>query len=804
MSRRTRTIAIASLVLAAWLPAVPSNAQNFTGRIDVVVTDATGGVLPGVNVQIAGPMNQTAVTDTRGEAHFLNLNVGNYTVNASLQGFQPWKSEGVQVVAGGAVPLNVKLGIAGAQETVMVTAESPVIDTKKQTTATNITLEEIQNIPTARDPWVMMQTVPSIVMDRVNVGGSESGQQAGFIGKGVDSAQTTWNMDGIPITDMAATGASPGYYDFDMFQEMNVQTGGADPKAATGGIQLNFVMKSGTNAYHGNVKGYLETEGLQSTNLPSDLAYLGGKTGEGDRTDRYSDWGGEFGGPIWKDRWWFWGAYGDNDIRIIKSGGTTDRTLLKDAAFKSQAQLNSALRASFTYWYANKQKWGRSAGPTREQAATYDQTGPNDLYKAELNYVLGNNLFLTGRYAHLKSGFSLTPEGGMTPNVWIDDGGVQHASADLYKSDRPQDVVMADGNMFRGNHEIKFGFSWRKAPVHSSDVWSGSQVLSVWNGYPDMLAGVLAPGATDAEGRYTNFYVGDTMSLSRATINAGIRYDRQADSVLPGSLPAVPGFETLLPSITAPGVQNAIVWKTWEPRVGLTYALDSAHKTQLRATYSLFTQQLGNAAAAFMSVAQYPERVLQRGGPEWQQRRRSERDRPIDGRQLRRLRPDEPERDRGVVQPHRRLQRAQDARGHRWHRPPADGQLRLERVGHVSVQLRLQLAAAHRRDQRQLHAVGRGDRRPAVGSRFERRHLQRSLLCDRPRRGPARRGHDLPDAQRLSPAIRRFGGHRDQADEQPVDGEAWLLHQPVAGVLHGRVRDHRPDADAEQPEHQRG
>src|SRR5512133_2334395 len=119
MSRRTRcSLVIAACVAAIWLLAFPSNAQNFTGRIDVVATDSTGGVLPGVNIQIAGPMNQAVLTDTRGEAHFLNLNVGNYTVTATLQGFEPWKSQSVQVVAGGSVPLTVKLGVAGAKETV--------------------------------------------------------------------------------------------------------------------------------------------------------------------------------------------------------------------------------------------------------------------------------------------------------------------------------------------------------------------------------------------------------------------------------------------------------------------------------------------------------------------------------------------------------------------------------------------------------------------------------------------------------------------------------------------------------------
>ena len=73
-----------------------------------------------------------------------------------------------------------------------------------------------------------MQTVPGIIVDRVNVGGSESGQQSGYQAKGASGADATWNMDGIPITDMAATGATPTYYDFDMFQEMNVTTGGSD------------------------------------------------------------------------------------------------------------------------------------------------------------------------------------------------------------------------------------------------------------------------------------------------------------------------------------------------------------------------------------------------------------------------------------------------------------------------------------------------------------------------------------------------------------------------------------------------
>ena len=78
----------------------------------------------------------------------------------------------------------------------------------------------------------------------------------------------------MPITDMSSL-SSPFYYDFDMFQEMSVVTGGADPKSATGGVQMNFMLKSGTNAFHGSGKGYFENESMQATNLPEDLYYLG-------------------------------------------------------------------------------------------------------------------------------------------------------------------------------------------------------------------------------------------------------------------------------------------------------------------------------------------------------------------------------------------------------------------------------------------------------------------------------------------------------------------------------------------------
>ena len=151
--------------------------------------------------------------------------------------------------------------MAGVSEQVQVSVESPVVDPKRNAVSTTITNEELQNIPSARDPWVVLQTVPGIIVDRVNVGGSESGQQSNYIAKGADTGDNTWNLDGIPITDMNALGSTPTYYDFDMFQEMNVSTGGADVQASTPGVQLNFVLKSGIEQLSRQRSGVLREQG---------------------------------------------------------------------------------------------------------------------------------------------------------------------------------------------------------------------------------------------------------------------------------------------------------------------------------------------------------------------------------------------------------------------------------------------------------------------------------------------------------------------------------------------------------------
>src|SRR5262249_45525335 len=226
-----------------------------------------------------------------------------------------------------------------------------------------VTLEELQNIPTARDPWVILQSVPTIYVDRVNVGGSESGQQSNYLGKGSTTQENTWNIDGVPVTDMGATGSTPTYYAFDMFQEMSVTTGGADATNPTPGVQLSLVLKKGSNTPHGNASIYFENQSLQANNIPPDLAAsLGGTGGKGNRTDRYLDESFDLGGPVLKDKLFAWGSLGYTDVRNLTLASQLDETKLKNQAFKADYVVNPEVRANFAFFRGDKLKNGRGVG----------------------------------------------------------------------------------------------------------------------------------------------------------------------------------------------------------------------------------------------------------------------------------------------------------------------------------------------------------------------------------------------------------------------------------------------------------
>jgi hypothetical protein len=615
MTRRNRMAAAAAALMLALGLAAPARAQVFTGRVEVSIEDATGARLPGARVELAGPIGQGRTADAQGRAHFADLPVGIYAVTVTAQGLPPSTTTRVEVLSGERTGVVVSMRAADAAETANSTPLTPAIDPTQTAITTHLGTDALQEIPNARDPWAMLQTVPTVYLDRVNVGGSESSQQSNYNAKGAQATDNTWNLDGVPVTDAGdsvvvrpeqSTGASAFYYDLDSVQEMAVTTGGADVQRSTAGVQVDMVLKKGFSAPHADGHFYFSNDSLQDVNFPQSLSdALGDVTGKGNRIDKYQDYGFDLGGPLLQDVVWVWGTMAKTAIDLVTLTGTPDSTAFKNTAFKADAKLNDDVRGSFTFYENNKTQTGRGASPTRLAETTWDQTGPSRLYKGEGNFVLRKNVFISAKGAYVDSGFLLTPTGGLTANYYVDDSGVAHNTYFQYESTRPQHFGAADVTYFRGTHQVKAGGSWRRSAVLTQQTWPGSHVVSIWNGYPNMLAQVSRDYQANTIAEYISGYVSDTISRGRLTLTGGVRYDRQASSIAPTSVAAVAGFETLLPAVATPPINDVFVWTSLTPRVGVTVALDEARRTIVRGSYAMFASQLPVAQAAFASPVQY-------------------------------------------------------------------------------------------------------------------------------------------------------------------------------------------------------
>jgi hypothetical protein len=578
-------------------------AQIARGNIYGTVTDMSGAVLPGVVATLSGEMGTTStVSDETGRFRFLRMDHGNYTLRVELAGFVTQQRDFI-LSSDVNVNFNFALDIAGVEETITVTAETPVVDIRKMGTETTVDSDELESIPTSRDPWALMRTVPGVQVDKLNVAGSESGQQSNYFGKGSMWKNNTWSMDGIVITDMSTSGASPGYYTYDTFDEVNVTTGGSDITAATGGVHMSFVTKRGTNTPQGSFAFNWTDDALQSSNLPPELEgdpRLDGSD-KANHTDNITDWSIDFGAPIIKDKLWAYASYGKNEIKIKTLTQTLDRTLLKNIVAKVNWQATTKDSISFFYFINSKVKNGRSPGGSLQHLDEhlYDQGGaytsqPHGLVKGEWNRVWNPNFTSSVKYANYDTGFTLAPR--VNENEVFDyRAGVASGAPVESKYLRPQRTFKGDASYFlaqgEGSHEIKFGLSWKR----NKGSWAGTYQADKYQLY------LYADGRDEVRFRrdafygsqvnYWSAYVGDTFNLRRMTFNVGLRWDRQVGENLESEIPGNPLIPDLLPGLSFPGGGTGIRWNNLSPRLGFTYALDEEFKTILRTSFSRYHGQ---------------------------------------------------------------------------------------------------------------------------------------------------------------------------------------------------------------------
>jgi Carboxypeptidase regulatory-like domain len=582
--------------------AAPAFAQVQRGVIHGTVHDQSGAVLPGAIVQLTSEVGapREVAAGSRGDYRFQDLDPGRYTLRATLEGFAPLVRPDIVVEVGASVEIRVEMCIGGVTEELIVTAASPVLDSRRQGNVTNFDKVMLEEVPTARDPWALMQHLPGVSVGRPNVGGSESTNQAQHAARGDSGLNTMWNLDGVTITDMAAVGASTTYFDFNVFEEVQYTTGGMDPRQQTGGLGINMVSKRGTNKLRGSSRVYFTNDDLQGENVTS-TQKAAGLTGN--RITQLAEYGGDVGGPLRADRIWFWAGASRNDVRQLSINGIPDVGAVNTVAARGDAQAGTATRFSFLYHYAEKLKTGRFAGRDRPPETTLNQEGGTHIAKAEVSHVFAPALFLSGKFAHVDGGFGLTPQGGIDTQVWRDFAmQVWHGSHQYSRSDRAQYQTQLDGNWLRGAHDLKFGFQHRHTSSDETSAWPGDGTYTVTNaeavGLPPGVgfANLTRPSIVSRETRAASVYGGDVLTFDRWTLDLGLRFDWQRARNRPSSSPANGLAPSILPALEYPG-SGFLAWTDWSPRLGVT--MRAGDRTLVRASYARYPIQLGSNILTF-------------------------------------------------------------------------------------------------------------------------------------------------------------------------------------------------------------
>ena len=597
------------------------------GKIIGTVYDEDGTPLPGVTVTLSGSkiLAQTAVTSERGNFRFMGLPVArDYALRLELPGFNTLIREMLDVSFGRDLSLSLTLSQATLEEEITVVGESPVIDTKRTQVGVNITSEMIMSLPTSRNPWVIMSLVPGMLIDREDVGGNEGGQQSYYSGHGGADSDASWNIDGAPITDMSALGAAPAYVNIASYEELQINYGNNDVRSQTGGVQLNIISKRGGNSLSGTFYLDVEKDSWQAENLTTEMEDIGYTSAGINRVYLY---GANFGGPIIKDRLWFYGSWAIQDIDAKTLAGTSDKTWLSSGYAKINAQLTPTTRVEGFVEYDDKSKWGRTNwGSTQQGPETlWNQVGPGYIWKGEIEQTAGN-LYLNFKGIYMNGGFNLQPvQGPRTADgsgnymvISYDPTFYVSGNIDDYGCDRDSMALNLTGNYFAegilgGDHEIKFGVDYMTAKTTTFDLYEGNLTLVYYgpsgalpNG-ENWVAWLLRDRIDNVWMRKFGVYLQDTMTFGKLAVNVGLRYDYEQSKVKDANIDASPWLPTYMPALSVDEIDPGVTWTRISPRVSLIYDITGDGKNVIKVSAARYGSQGGFDMAYFVNPLGWTE-----------------------------------------------------------------------------------------------------------------------------------------------------------------------------------------------------
>ncbi len=588
------------------LSAVPASAQVNAGSILVRVVDEP--------VIVSGQITNT--TDSRGTFSFTPLLPGVYAVTFELTGFQTVVRENIIVSVGQTTPVDLAMTVATLAETVMVTGESPVVDTTSANVQTTLTEDILQGTPGGRDIWSLVESkVPGLVTNRPDVGGASAGLQASASARGTPSSGNSHFINGLNVGSPTSAGASPYYYDFESLEEVQVSVGAHDVSVRSAGIVLNMATKTGTDQYHGRSALNWQGDGTQGSNVDDELSRFGFRKDAG-ATQMLLDASVQLGGPILRNKLRFFGSLRDWRAYVNVPGfPEVERTKIttSDGSVAWQVNAKNSITGYLNLqWY---RKPNRGAAPTETPETTANETFYLGLYQGVWNRVFNDHAFMDVRASFNDMNSYFNQKG--TEQTLLDSSTGNRSRSRAVDQTTIMPKLHTNVNLhyyideaLGGRHELRLGVDHQRGAPVRQDLIRIDDLDLTYRSQPVPTATEVrlwnTPVTTRAGVDMTALLLQDRYTIDRLTIVGGLRIERTEAYLPPQDSPPSRWFPELPRTFAA--VNNIPLWYGVAPRMSAIYALSS--KTAVKASagryfYTLYTGFPNSINPNFAASATY-------------------------------------------------------------------------------------------------------------------------------------------------------------------------------------------------------
>ncbi len=588
------------LTASAW-------AQSGSG-ITGVVRDASGAVLPGVTVEASSSSliegSRTAITDGNGQYQIVDLRPGDYSVTFTLPGFRGVKRDGIRLSASFVATVNGELSVGQIEESITVTGEAPLVDVRSSVSQAVMSRETLDVIPTGKDPFAVGQLIAGVTTNTPDVGGTQIMQQPTLQVHGSSNNDNVFMVDSVQIQHIGFGGNQTGFYFNDgLMDEISYQTSSLPAEAPVGGVQINMIPRDGGNQFHGSVFATGANGGMQSDNLDDELVALGFRAQN--RVDSVYDLNATLGGPVMRDRLWFfttfrrWAANNFFGNTFTSTGEQAlDDQRLTDATLRLTWQATP--RNKISLHYDRNFKW-RGHRPNNWITASINEPISSVVQRSYMNYIgevkwsspITNRLLAEAAVFTLPVHYNLA----FQPDVAPDAIATFDQTRSIITGVAPrQDFNNARMFTYAGNVSYVTGTHNLKAGIQVRSGWSqelfssrGDIVQILSNGAPNSVRLVNTPSGHKESGVNTGIYVQDSWRLGRVTINPGVRFERFVMSIPEQSAEA----GTWIGARAFPAQDDIINWNTVSPRFGISWDVFGDGRTAIKGGVSRYDRQEG-------------------------------------------------------------------------------------------------------------------------------------------------------------------------------------------------------------------